>query len=161
MIRKERTMRSVRVFLALGLAGAACGGATSTPDDTGDDVPADEWDRRLTERVVARSAFERDRESLGLAVDRELDGAQGVATGWIDALQYFECEGTGAGSFGAVEIARHVFERCLGDQGHEPRGRRTLNEPITNPGFCIEDEVRERFVAQVRDGLARVGDSCV
>jgi hypothetical protein len=56
VIRKERTMRSVRVFLALGLAGAACGGATSTPDDTGDDVPADEWDRRLGDRVVDYNA---------------------------------------------------------------------------------------------------------
>lgn len=56
MIGKERTMRSVRVFLALGLASAACGGATSTPDDTGDDVPADEWDRRLGERVVDYNA---------------------------------------------------------------------------------------------------------
>ena len=47
-------MRSLSLFLALGLSGAACTGSTSTT--SGDDVSADEWDQRLNERVLDYSA---------------------------------------------------------------------------------------------------------
>lgn len=49
-------MRSARLVLALGLAGAAACGDSSAPDDTGDDVPADYWDQRLAERTLDYNA---------------------------------------------------------------------------------------------------------
>ena len=49
-------MRAVRLFLALGVAGAAACGSSPTGDDTGDDIPPDVWESRLAERALDYNA---------------------------------------------------------------------------------------------------------
>ena len=78
-------MRSLSLFLALGLSGAACTGSTSTT--SGDDVSADEWDQRLNERVLDYSAALRT-AALRLTGDLPtLADIQAVATAGDAAAQ--------------------------------------------------------------------------